>query len=194
MSEQEPNRDQTGHPAQAARSGDTGKAAQPREPAASAPSRAAEEAPPAAGPGNTPYLRTFDVRWSDVDANMHMRASVFSDLGDQIRVAFFEEHGYPFTSVREDRVGPVLFTTYTEFYREVLLGEQLTAGLIIESVASRGRKWTIRHDFWKADGTHAASLRVTGSWMNIDTRRLARPHEKLQRVIDQMPREAGAES
>ena len=40
------------------------------------------------------FTRTFDVRWSDVDANGHMRHTVYPELGAEVRLAWLAEGGF----------------------------------------------------------------------------------------------------
>jgi acyl-CoA thioesterase FadM/uncharacterized protein YndB with AHSA1/START domain len=139
------------------------------------------------------FVREFEVRWADVDPNMHLRASVYTDLADATRVAYFNEHEYPFTKLLEERVGPVLFSVESEFYREVLLGETIRVNLVVEAERSRRRKWTLRHEFWNVRGKKVAHLRVHGAWLDLDARRVTEPPERLRAVIDTIPRDPDGE-
>jgi acyl-CoA thioester hydrolase len=38
------------------------------------------------------FIKKVDVRWSDLDPNVHLRHSVYYDWGAFCRVAFFQEH------------------------------------------------------------------------------------------------------
>ena len=41
------------------------------------------------------YVRTFLAGWGTMDFNSHMANTAYLDMAADVRMAFFEEHGFP---------------------------------------------------------------------------------------------------
>ena len=39
--------------------------------------------------------KTYEIRWSDLDANGHVHYSAFIDAAEDLRYRFFAERGFP---------------------------------------------------------------------------------------------------
>jgi acyl-CoA thioester hydrolase len=40
------------------------------------------------------YVKRFEVRWTDLDMNRHMRNTAYSEYCIDVRVSFLQEHGF----------------------------------------------------------------------------------------------------
>ncbi len=86
------------------------------------------------------YKGTYEIRWSDLDANGHVNYSAYIDAAGDLRYRFFTEHGYPAQRFLEMGMGPVYTDIRARFLREVRIGETVTityelAGLSASGVA-----------------------------------------------------------
>jgi acyl-CoA thioester hydrolase len=129
------------------------------------------------------YSRTYELRWSDADANGHIRHSVYSELGAEVRIAWFADCGYPWARFGEIGLGPVLLREELEYRREIGLGERVRIDLQAAGLSPDAARWKIRHDLFKADGQLAARIGVLGGWIDLARRRLVRPPEDLAAVL-----------
>ena len=41
------------------------------------------------------YSGTYEIRWSDLDANGHVNYAAYIDAAGDLRYRFFSEHGFP---------------------------------------------------------------------------------------------------
>lgn len=140
------------------------------------------------------YTTQFEVKWADVDPNMHMRHTVYLDYADQTRIRFFNDNGLPFNRLQELGVGPVIFGTQTNFLREVMLSEKVTLDCHLMELSPGGRKWVIKHFVYKEDGTVAAELVYRGAWLDLRARKIVSPPEDIAEVMDRMERADLSES
>ncbi|ELR72121.1 hypothetical protein C900_01863 [Fulvivirga imtechensis AK7] len=136
------------------------------------------------------FITRFEVKWSDVDPNMHLRHTVYLDYADQARIRFFDRNGLAFRRLQELGVGPIIFGTQTNYLREIMLTEKLSMDCHLVELSPDGRKWHIRHNVYKEDGTLAAELNYRGAWLDLQARKIVAPPEEVTRVMNLMGKES----
>lgn len=130
----------------------------------------------------------IQVRWSDIDQNRHLRHSAYYDYGATVRIACFSQHGLTNLKFEELRIGPILFREEAIFKREIKFEDRITVDLSVTRATPDFSRWSVRHHFYKEDGTVAAVILLDGAWMDILARKLAVPDEFIQRVFDDFPK------
>ena len=125
------------------------------------------------------YKTTFEVKWSEVDPNMHLRHTAYLDFADQVRIRFFRDNDYSFNKLIQLGIGPIIFCTETDYRREVMLSEVITIDWQLLEQSDNGKKWMIKHNVYKEDGTYAAQLIYRGAWMDIRARKLTSPPKEI---------------
>lgn len=135
------------------------------------------------------FTTKFEVKWADVDPNMHLRHTVYLDYADQARIRFFNENGLPFSELQRLGIGPIIFGTQSNFRKEVLLSEKVTLDCALVGQSPDGRKWHIRHTVYKENGAVAAELEYRGAWLDLRARKLAVPPEEVVNVMNLMGKE-----
>ncbi len=135
----------------------------------------------------------FKTKWSDFDANKHMRHTAYNDFAAEARMRFFLEKGYDLASFNKLQIGPILFKEETNFYREISLGQDITVALAMKGYSEAGERWKITHDIIKADGVVAATIDVYGAWLDLKARKLCKPPENMLAVFAELPRTADFE-
>ena len=132
------------------------------------------------------YALQFRVKWSEVDANMHLRHSVYLDYTDHVRINFFDATGVSVLSFRKRQVGPVLFGMTSNFSREVLLNELVTVNLKMSKLSNDMRKWQISHEVFKENGELAATVVAHGAWLDLAKRKVIVPPEDILEAVQLM--------
>jgi acyl-CoA thioester hydrolase len=118
------------------------------------------------------YEKTFEVRWAEIDANWHMRNTAYAELGTTTRISFLTENGFPPDEFATQNFGPVILREETRYLREVRIGMNVRFDLRLSGISPDGSHFEFHHDVFLDDGAHAAALRVEGSWMDLQTRKL----------------------
>jgi acyl-CoA thioester hydrolase len=136
----------------------------------------------------TPFSRTYELRWSDADANGHIRHTVYAELGAEVRMAFLREGGIDWKAFARFGIGPVLLREELDYLREVHLGESVSVDLAVSGLSPDGGRWVFRHHVSRADGVLAARVTVTGGWIDLAARRLAVPPEPLASLMSSAAR------
>lgn len=134
------------------------------------------------------FSKTFHVRWGDVDFNAHMRNTAYLDLCVDARMMFFAEHGFSMREFERLRFGPVVMKDELEYFRELRLLETVTVTLELAGLNADVSRFRLRNEFFNADGKLVARVTSAGGWLDLATRKLTAPPEKLAEVIRMLPR------
>lgn len=134
-----------------------------------------------------PFSRSFVVRWSDCDANGHLRNTCYSEYAIEVRMAFLAQHRFGLPEFRRAGVGPVLLREEVDYLRECHMGEEIAVDFAWVGRSADDARFKIVHELWKPGGKQAARLVVHGGWLDLSTRRLRPPPPELQAVWTQVP-------
>lgn len=132
----------------------------------------------------------IEVRWSDIDANRHLRHSVYYDYGAYARMTLLTRNGLTTALLEQFQTGPILFREEAVFRREVKFEDRLSITTELFKATDDFGRWSIRHQFIKGDGTIAAILTVEGAWIDIEKRKLTAPNEVISEAFGKFPRSA----
>jgi len=135
-----------------------------------------------------PFTRTFLVRWADLDFNAHMKNTAYLDLGPDVRMMFFAEHGFPMRELERLRIGPVILRDELDYYRELRLLEPVTVDLVLAGLSEDHKRFRIRNHFYREDRQMAARVTSTGGWLDLEARKLIVPPDNLLQALQAMPR------
>jgi acyl-CoA thioesterase FadM len=127
------------------------------------------------------YSRTYEIRWSDLDA-------AYIDAAGDLRYRFFIEHGFPPEKFSELGIGPVYTAIHAEFFREVRMGETVTITYAISGLSPSGARWKVHHDILKSNRKKSASLDIEGMILDLSTRKPAQPTPELFETFHLIPR------
>jgi acyl-CoA thioester hydrolase len=133
------------------------------------------------------FIQEVQVRWSDLDPNVHLRHSVYYDWGAFCRIAFLNEHQLTTELMQRLQIGPILFREECVFKREIRLGDRVTISLQVLRAKKDFSRWTIQHMVVKNGDTVAAIITVEGAWLDTAKRKLTIPPAEVFGVFSQMP-------
>jgi acyl-CoA thioester hydrolase len=134
------------------------------------------------------YVKTIQIRWADIDANRHLRHSAYYDYGATLRMMILSENGLTTEKLEQLQIGPVLFREEALFRREIRLEDVITVDVeLLKATPDYGR-WSIRHNFLKADGSLAAIINIDAAWIDMVKRKLAVPDEFMQKILANFPK------
>lgn len=127
----------------------------------------------------------ISIRWADIDANRHLRHSVYYDFGAAARMKLLSEHGLTTHKLEELQIGPILFREEAVFRREIHLEDKITLTVEMHKCTEDYSRWSLRHTFLKEDGALATTLTIDGAWMDLKLRKLAKPDAFIQKVFSE---------
>lgn len=133
------------------------------------------------------FTRSFLAGWGDMDFNGHMRNTAYLDKSADLRMLFFAEHGFSTAEFARQRFGPVVRRDQVEYFREIHLLEEMQQSLAIAGLSEDGSRFSIRNDFFRADGELAARVTSLGGWLDLAARRLIAPPQGLLDALKALP-------
>ncbi len=134
------------------------------------------------------FQQRFSVRWSDLDANRHVRNTIFSEFSTHTRFRLLEANGFSQERFEELRFGPVMFREEIHYRRELLFGEEVSVSAQAAGLSEDGSHWRVHQEVKRADGKTAAVLRIDGAWIHLDTRKLIAPPAELFELLHNLRR------
>ena len=136
------------------------------------------------------YSRTYEIRWSDLDANNHVNYSTYIDAAGDLRYRFFTEHGFPPARFAQLGVGPTYTSIRADFFRDVRMGETLSINFALAGLSAQGGRWKVHHDILKSNGKRAVTLELEGMILDLATRKSTLPTAELLETFHLIPRTA----
>ena len=134
------------------------------------------------------FKKTFHARWGDMDFNAHMRNTAYLDTSADVRMMYFQEHGFSMREFERLRIGPVILRDELDYYRELRLLETVEVTLAVAAMSPDVSRWRLRNEFFRADGKRCARVTSVGGWLSLDERRTVRPPDELADLMRALSR------
>jgi len=134
------------------------------------------------------YSKTYEIRWSDIDANGHVNYAAYIDAAGDLRYRFFSAHEFPPERFEQLGVGPIYTAIHAQFLREVRMGETVTITYALSGLSPQGARWKVHHNVLKSNGKKAVSIDLEGAILDLSTRRPALPTPELLQTFNLIPR------
>ena len=134
------------------------------------------------------FLET-KVLWAQIDANMHLRHSAYSDFAAQARLEMLQKLGMTADVMQEEKIGPILFREETIYLKEIRLGGTIKVSCLLRKCREDGSRWSFVQEIFREDGVMAAKVTVDGAWIDMLKRKLTAPPETFrQQFLERLPR------
>ncbi|MGB5645832.1 acyl-CoA thioesterase [Muriicola sp.] len=119
-----------------------------------------------------PYFKDFEIRWSDLDANLHLGNSAYTNLMTHARMSYLSELGFDHKTLIKNRLGPVVFYEHMYYFKEVLPGSNIKVSVEVKGLSEDGMFFEFHQNFYNDQGKNIARCEMMGSWMGWETRTL----------------------
>ena len=97
------------------------------------------------------FAKTFHVRWGDMDFNAHMKNTAYLDLAADVRMMFFQAHGFTMREFERLRFGPVIMRDELEYFRELRLLEPVKVTLALAGLNADASRFRLINEFFRDD-------------------------------------------
>jgi acyl-CoA thioester hydrolase len=134
------------------------------------------------------YSVPLSIRWADIDANRHLRHSVYYDFAAAMRINYFYSKGLTTEKLMEFEIGPILFREETVFKREIKLEDKIQIDVHLLKCMPDYSRWSLRHHFTKEDGTLCTVITIDGAWMDLVKRKLTVPNDFVKSIFADYPK------
>ena len=133
------------------------------------------------------YSGTYEIRFSDLDANNHVNYAAYINAAGDLRYRFFGERGFPPEKFEQLGIGPVYTALHAQFLREVRMGETVIMTFALAGLSPQGARWKVHHDVLKSNGKKAVSIDLEGGLLNLSTRQPASATPELLETFHLIP-------
>jgi acyl-CoA thioester hydrolase len=133
------------------------------------------------------YSRTYEIRWSDLDANNHVNYAAYIDAAADLRYRFFTEHGFPPERFEQLGIAPTYTAIHAQFLREVRMGETVTITFTLTGVSMQGGRWKVHHEVLKSNGKKAVTIDLEGLILDLAARKAVLPIPELLEIFHLIP-------
>jgi len=126
------------------------------------------------------FIKDFEVRWSDVDANRHLANSAYINFMSHTRMAFLMQRGFDQKVMVTHKIGPVVFYEHMYYFKEVYLGNPVRVSLEVMGLSEDGCFFEFHHNFYDDKGKNVGHCEMMGAWISLETRQLTGLSSELQ--------------
>jgi acyl-CoA thioester hydrolase len=140
------------------------------------------------------FEQRFQVGWSHLDANAHMRNTAYLDLAAGVRVTYFAAAGFSVDAFAQLQFGPVIRREELEYFRELRLQDDVRVTLLLAGSSEDASRFRLRNEFWRESGTLVARLTSLGGWLDLRARRLIAPPPDLATALHALERTSDFEA
>lgn len=137
------------------------------------------------------FIKEFEVRWNDLDANRHLANSAYINFMSHTRMAFLMEKGFDQKTLAENQIGPVVFFEHVYYFREVHASQPVRVSLEVMGLSEDGMYFEFHHNFYDQDGRNLAHCELIGGWISLETRKLIPLPERFLGAFHNMEKPEG---
>ncbi|OED35191.1 thioesterase [Flavobacteriaceae bacterium (ex Bugula neritina AB1)] len=126
------------------------------------------------------YLKEFEIRWNDIDANRHLANKAYIEFAAHTRMLFLNAHGFDQQAFSMYNIGPIVFYEHIYYFQEVFSGKPIRVSLELSGMSEDGKFFEFSHNYYDHKGRNFAYCEMMGSWIDLKTRKLVSlPNEML---------------
>lgn len=134
------------------------------------------------------FLKDFEIRWNDLDANRHLANTSFAAFASNTRMALLSDIGFGHAFLEKHQLGPVLFHEKMYYFKEFGPEETVRVSLELAGLSPDGRFFEFVHNYFNAEGVNKARSLVMGAWMDLRTRKLTPLEKEPLAFYDAVPK------
>ena len=136
------------------------------------------------------FVKEFEVRWSDIDANRHLGNSAYTNFCSHTRMSYLETNGFGHRELAQYNMGPVAFYEHMYYFKEVIGSQSVFVTLEVDGFSEGGMFFKFIHNFYNKKGNHLAHCEMLGAWMDLKTRTITDLPLELRPWLDKAPKSA----
>lgn len=121
----------------------------------------------------------MEIRWSDLDPNQHLANSAYLNFMSATRMKHMVTNGVSYADLKKWQLGPVVLREEIHYFKEVFPGKPVYVSQEVSGLSHEGTFYEIRHNFYNHKGENFARGSMTGTWIDLNTRKIAIPHTEI---------------
>jgi acyl-CoA thioester hydrolase len=133
-------------------------------------------------------LKSFETRWSDLDANRHVANIAYISFMVERRVTYLAENGFGQQKLVEYNLGPVVLSEEIHYRKEVLPGERVYVDIELVGHSEDFRFFKFSHTLFNSVGKMSAYSELLFAWIDLTTRKIKVPPPDLLETLLALPK------
>ncbi len=133
-------------------------------------------------------LKTFEIRWGDLDPNRHVANSAYVEFMNDTRMTYMNRNGFTQNKFAEHNIGPVVFNEEYHYLKEIMPREIIYVDVELKGVSEDKRFYRFAHCLYKESGEIAVYSELLFGWMDLSERKLRVPPGELLNILENMPK------
>lgn len=114
------------------------------------------------------------VRWSDLDPNMHLANKSYMSFTSFARMKALNEIGFSTQHMQLWKRGPVIFEEKFNFFKEILPDTTIYIHTKISGISEDLILFEFEHNLYDEEGNHKANSKIFGCFLDFETRKMAK--------------------
>lgn len=131
-------------------------------------------------------LEKLKFRWSDVDANMHIRNTAYNELFIEARLSLLLKMGYGMKEFKELGFGPMVIHEHIFYVKEVRAESEVYIDMQLRGMSEDGRFMKFAQHMYNHKGELCCYIDLTFGWLDTRARKMAVPPAPLLDAVNSM--------
>jgi acyl-CoA thioester hydrolase len=127
-------------------------------------------------------LKTFEIRWGDLDPNRHVANAAISSLMNDRRMSFLKDNGIDQSFFEQLQIGPAILNESFYYLKEILPGSKVHIDVELLGNTPDFKYNIFSHSLFNQEGKLAVYSTVFFTWFDLKTRKAIVPPEELIKV------------
>lgn len=131
-------------------------------------------------------LEKFNFRWSDIDANMHIKNTAYNDLFIQHRLSLLVKMGFGMPEFKKIGMGPMIIHEHLYYLKEVRADSEVYIDMYLKGNSEDWKYMQFAQHLYNNKGELSCFLDLTLSLLDIRERKLALPPAEMIKGLKQL--------
>ncbi len=133
------------------------------------------------------YTKSFEIRWTDIDANRHVTSVAYAIYVVETRLAYMTEHGFNQQKLQELDIGPVVLHEEYFYLKEVNPDDKIKVSLELKGMTQDKRFYKFLQTVENSKNEKCVSCLCTFCWLDLKTRKVCIPPADLLSLFERLP-------
>ncbi|MCB9487679.1 MAG: thioesterase family protein [Deltaproteobacteria bacterium] len=138
--------------------------------------------------GDQVYQKRYEVRWNDLDPNVHMENSAYLEYATQTRFSYLSQAGFGPADFQMHRIGPAVFEDVIRYYKELYFLGEFTVDMRLGASSEDGSRFALHNRMHRPDGVLCAEVISQAAWFSVVERKIVPPPDGLKSAMDALVR------
>ncbi len=131
-------------------------------------------------------LGKFNFRWSDIDANMHIKNTAYNVLFTEARLNFLRDIGFGLKEFKQYGIGPMVVHEHIFYVQEVRGESEVYIDIQLRGSSEDGKYMKFAQHMYNNQGELSCYLDLTFGWLDVKARKLAIPPPNLLEALNKL--------